>query len=128
MITSIEKKREMDAIDVYVGEQIRHYRRIRGMTQKSLAILIGVKSQQVQKYESGQNRVASSKMVLICQALEIDVGEMFGKYSLSKPTIFPRAINVKAGKLMVLYMELDLDDQNCLFHMAQTMTDRNKLN
>lgn len=41
------------------------------MTQKELAEKIGVTFQQIQKYESGQNRVSISTLLNICNALQV---------------------------------------------------------
>ena len=70
----------MDAernIDAHVGQQIRQRRWIMEMTQQGLAELVGVRFQQIQKYENGQNRVSASKLWLIAQALDVNMGYFF---------------------------------------------------
>lgn len=121
MIKETERK-EPNLIDVYIGGQIRYYRRLRSMTQKGLGCIIGVKFQQVQKYEDGSNRVGSSRMVAICDALEIDVSDMFGKYSRVDNPVETRPISAKAGKLVNSYMKLGRDDQNHLLRIAEALT------
>ena len=59
-------------IDILVGQRIRAVRRVRGVTQTELAEKVGVKFQQVQKYETGMNRVSCSRLVMIAEALEAD--------------------------------------------------------
>jgi|GEM_PF-1833917 transcriptional regulator with XRE-family HTH domain len=56
-------------IDAYVGGRIRARRRALDITQVELADAIGVKFPQVQKYESGRNRVSASRMFLIAEVL-----------------------------------------------------------
>ena len=56
-------------IDVYVGKRIRLKRKLAGLTQSGLAAKIGITFQQVQKYEKGENRVSSSMLYQIAQAL-----------------------------------------------------------
>jgi transcriptional regulator with XRE-family HTH domain len=60
-------------IDTHVGQRIRRRRRALGMTQSNLAEAIGVRFQQVQKYETGANRVSASKMFLIAEVLQTDL-------------------------------------------------------
>lgn len=60
-------------IDTHVGQRIRQRRRALGMTQSNLAEAIGVRFQQVQKYETGANRVSASKMFLIAEVLQTDL-------------------------------------------------------
>ena len=51
-----------DAIDVHVGKRIRARRTLCGIPQEKLAAELGITFQQVQKYESGANRISASRM------------------------------------------------------------------
>lgn len=64
-------------IDIHVGRRIRLRRTILGMNQSDLANAIGLTFQQVQKYERGSNRIGSSKLYLIAQALDVPVSYFF---------------------------------------------------
>jgi transcriptional regulator with XRE-family HTH domain len=66
-----------DPLDVMVGTKIRIFRMHRGLSQSDLAEKIGVAFQQVQKYESGANRVGASRLSRIAAALGISIGELF---------------------------------------------------
>lgn len=63
--------------DVHVGRRIRHIRTEAQMTQTQLAEAIGVRFQQVQKYETALNRVSASKLFDISNALKTPVQEFF---------------------------------------------------
>lgn len=67
----------MNSIDKAVGARIRTYRKALGMSQTELADAIGVRFQQVQKYENGSNRVAASRLWQIADALGISVVALF---------------------------------------------------
>jgi transcriptional regulator with XRE-family HTH domain len=56
--------------DAYVGSRIRLRRNMLGLSQTELAARIGVTFQQVQKYEKGVNRIGSSRLLQICDALQ----------------------------------------------------------
>ncbi len=58
-------------VDVHVGQKIRHRRWLVGMTQQQLADLVGIKFQQIQKYETGMNRVSASRLWDISRALDV---------------------------------------------------------
>lgn len=60
-------------VDMHIGKRVRHRRWLLGMTQTQLADLIGVSFQQVQKYESGKNRVAASTLFAIARVMGTDV-------------------------------------------------------
>lgn len=64
-------------VDVHVGKRIRHRRWMVGMTQQQLAERVGIKFQQIQKYETGMNRVSASRLWDISEALGAPVSFFF---------------------------------------------------
>jgi transcriptional regulator with XRE-family HTH domain len=58
-----------NAIDNYVGSQVRMRRQLLGLSQERLADQIGVTFQQVQKYEKGMNRIGASRLQRIAEVL-----------------------------------------------------------
>jgi transcriptional regulator with XRE-family HTH domain len=64
-------------VDVHVGKRIRHRRWTLGTTQQQLADRVGIKFQQIQKYETGANRVSASRLWDIAQALGVPVSFFF---------------------------------------------------
>lgn len=64
-------------VDVHVGKRIRQRRWLTGMTQQQLAQKVGIKFQQIQKYETGANRVSASRLWDIADALEVPVSFFF---------------------------------------------------
>jgi transcriptional regulator with XRE-family HTH domain len=65
------------SVDIHVGKRLRHRRWMVGMTQGELADVVGIRFQQVQKYESGANRVSASRLWDIAQALEVPIAYFF---------------------------------------------------
>lgn len=47
------------------------------MPQKELAKQLGISFQQVQKYESGANRISASKLWQLCDVLDVSPGYFF---------------------------------------------------
>ncbi|MDC0738618.1 helix-turn-helix transcriptional regulator [Cognatishimia sp. SS12] len=64
-------------VDVHVGKRIRHRRWLVGKTQQQLAEQVGIKFQQIQKYETGANRVSASRLWDIAEALDVPVSFFF---------------------------------------------------
>lgn len=64
-------------VDLYVGSRLRLRRDLVGMTQKQLAEQVGVKFQQIQKYEAGNNRISASRMWDIAGVLGVPVSFFF---------------------------------------------------
>ena len=64
-------------IDQHVGERIRLRRTERGLTQEQLAAALDVSYQQVQKYETGANRISAGRIYQIARKLGVEVGYFF---------------------------------------------------
>ena len=70
-------RQRFSAVDRHVAQRIRMRRQALGMTQYQLAELIGVVSQQVQRYERGASRITAGKLHAIALALGTDVAFFF---------------------------------------------------
>ena len=64
-------------VDLHVGKRIRQRRWLVGMTQQQLAEQVGIKFQQIQKYETGANRVSASRLWDISEAMDVPVNFFF---------------------------------------------------
>ncbi len=64
-------------VDVHVGKRVRHRRWMLGMTQQQLAEKVGIKFQQIQKYETGMNRISASRLWDIADAMDVNIGFFF---------------------------------------------------
>lgn len=67
----------MNKIDFLVGKRIRARRHAMGISQTELGDAIGVKFQQIQKYETGANRVSASRLWAVAEKLGVDVVYFF---------------------------------------------------
>ena len=64
-------------IDKHLGKRLRMRRRSLGLTQQQIAEAVGVRFQQIQKYECGANRISAARLWLLAKALEAPVGAFF---------------------------------------------------
>ncbi|MEL7165687.1 MAG: helix-turn-helix transcriptional regulator [Pseudomonadota bacterium] len=64
-------------VDIHVGKRIRQRRWLIGMTQQKLADSVGIKFQQIQKYETGANRVSASRLWDIGESMGVPVSFFF---------------------------------------------------
>lgn len=58
-------------VDIHVGKRIKEIRTVRGLTQSNVADHLGISFQQLQKYETGANRVSASRMFELSKLLNI---------------------------------------------------------
>ena len=56
------------------------------ISQAEIGKVLGVTFQQIQKYENGANRIGSSNLYKLSQALEVDVSFFFDGLSTAKPS------------------------------------------
>lgn len=63
--------------DIHIGRRLREARLARGLSQGTLGKMLGITFQQVQKYESGANRIGGSRLWDISSILEVSVSYFF---------------------------------------------------
>lgn len=63
--------------DVHIGRRLRQGRLARGLSQDMLGKQLGITYQQIQKYESGANRIGGSRLWDMCLLLDVPVGFFF---------------------------------------------------
>ena len=63
--------------DTTIGQNVKRIRRANEQTQADLANTLGVSYQQVQKYESGTNRIAAGRIPVIARFLCCDIEDLY---------------------------------------------------
>jgi|SRR5665213_1494160 len=76
-MTGRGKRKAPDAVDVNVARRVRARRLAMGLSQTQLADYSGITFQQVQKYETGSNRISASRLLEFSNALEVPVSYFF---------------------------------------------------
>ena len=92
------------AVDIHVGKMIRQQRCMVGMTQQQLADKVGIRFQQIQKYETGMNRVSASRLWDIADVLGVAISFFFEGL---KTSFAPIEIDKGAVEMMSAYMAVD---------------------
>lgn len=116
-------------VDVHVGKRIRHRRWLIGMTQQQLAEKVGIKFQQIQKYETGANRVSASRLWDISDALEVQVSFFFeGLQEDQQPAegnLVPDDLmtDKEALDLVRSYYAIPENQRRRLFELARVLSD-----
>jgi transcriptional regulator with XRE-family HTH domain len=93
-------------IDVYLGKRLRRRRRLLGLTQQQLAGAVGVRFQQIQKYECGANRISAARLWQLSEALEVPVGYFYD--GLSDQARQEAACEAEGGEMFARKETLDL--------------------
>ena len=74
---TVPGSRSPNDIDLLVGRKLRKLRLEAGLTLQDLAQQIGVSHQQLQKYETGSNRISVGMLAVIAEALGAGIMEFF---------------------------------------------------
>lgn len=117
-------------VDIHVGKRVRHRRWMVGMTQQQLAERVGIKFQQIQKYETGMNRVSASRLWDVASALEVPVAYFFeGIEASSDGTVIetgdlPADIlaDKEALELVRAYYAMPENQRRRLFDLARVLS------
>lgn len=80
---------------------------------------IGVKFQQVQKYETGTNRVSASRLWLIAKALNHDIGHFFAE--VGGNTGGGVSLDRQSVEFFIVFQRLDQQYRDALFRIAKSM-------
>ncbi len=117
-------------VDVHVGKRIRHRRWMNGTTQQQLAEAVGIKFQQIQKYETGMNRVSASRLWDIANVLNVNVSFFFegldeSKRSAGSATDLPGDIltDKEALELLRSYYAIPENQRRRLFDLARVLSE-----
>ncbi|MFC3615446.1 helix-turn-helix domain-containing protein [Lutimaribacter marinistellae] len=117
-------------VDVHVGKRVRHRRWLTGMTQQQLAEQVGIKFQQIQKYETGANRISASRLWDIAEALEVPVSFFFeglddgNRSEPEKPSVPADLMGDKeALDLVRSYYAIPENQRRRLFELARVLSD-----
>jgi transcriptional regulator with XRE-family HTH domain len=111
-------------VDDYVGTRIRLRRTLLGLTQEELAAALSISYQQIQKYETGANRVSAGRLFQIGQRLGIDVSYFFDNLD---PESTPKGLphggrNRVAIDLVRNFLEIpDEDARTALAHLVKAL-------
>lgn len=73
----MDTKRSADPIDKYVGSRVRSRRKSLKISRVKLAGEIGITHQQIQKYETGANRIGASRLQQIASVLAVPMSYFF---------------------------------------------------
>ena len=116
-------------VDKHVGKKIRQRRWLVGMTQQQLAAEVGIKFQQIQKYETGANRVSASRLWDIAATLDVQISFFFEGLEPSEENGVNGAVpsdlmaDKEALDLVRSYYAIPETQRRRLFDLARVLSD-----
>jgi len=115
-------------IDIHLGRRLRSRRRLLGLTQHQLALVVGVRFQQIQKYECGANRISAARLWSLAEVLKVPVGYFYdglqGTASAARPVADDgAAAREESLDLVRAYCQLDERPRRRLLDLAKSLND-----
>ena len=117
-------------VDDHVGKRLRQRRWLVGMTQQQLAEHVGIKFQQIQKYETGANRVSASRLWDIASTLDVSINFFFDGLQAEKGVkiqsdAMPSDLmgDKEALDLVRSYYAIPENQRRRLFDLARVLSD-----
>lgn len=113
-------------VDVHVGKRVRHRRWMVGMTQQQLADKVGIKFQQIQKYETAMNRISASRLWDIAETLAVPVSFFFEGLESDAPDRVAEGdilADKEALELVRSYYAIPENQRRRLFELARVLSD-----
>ena len=117
-------------VDEHVGKRLRQRRWLVGMTQQQLAEHVGIKFQQIQKYETGANRVSASRLWDIASTLDVSINFFFDGLQAEKGVkiqsdAMPSDLmaDKEALDLVRSYYAIPENQRRRLFDLARVLSD-----
>ena len=117
-------------VDEHVGKRLRQRRWLVGMTQQQLAEHVGIKFQQIQKYETGANRVSASRLWDIASTLDVSINFFFDGLQAAKGVkiqsdAMPSDLmgDKEALDLVRSYYAIPENQRRRLFDLARVLSD-----
>jgi len=68
-----------------IGKRLRALRLLNGITQRETASIMGLSTQQIQKYAMGINRISASRLYLLARELDIPIIDFYDELDSEPP-------------------------------------------
>ncbi|MBN8551854.1 MAG: helix-turn-helix transcriptional regulator [Caulobacterales bacterium] len=114
-------------IDLHLGKRLRRRRRLLGLTQQQLAMQVGIRFQQIQKYECGANRISAARLWQLSEALETPVSYFYDGLAEAMEQQHPRPersdmfSRKETLDLIQAYYQLDERPRRRLLDLAKSL-------
>lgn len=121
---------ELDDVERHIGKQIKMLRMAQKISQKELAKQMDITYQQVQKYETGLNRISVSRLWQICNIFSITPNFLFENVldvstkSHSPSDLIPNNVATSQDiKLMLAFKNIDDgDNRNLMIKLCEAFS------
>ena len=106
-----------------IGENIRKYRKSKGLTQTQLAEKMDTTQYVLTNYERGVNNPPAAKMPEIAKVLDVSLDELYGIKSGEKKEPAPKSsVKRRDAQMQKIFEDLPSTDQRALLKQAKALS------
>ena len=116
-----ELKQRLAELAVSIGARIRLARRNAGLNQSELARRLGLVPQQINKYESGVNRVTSPMLLIIAEELGVSAPSLLGLQEYTGTAVLREMSTVENLQLLKAFSRLSPRLRGNVLSLAETL-------
>jgi transcriptional regulator with XRE-family HTH domain len=98
-------RKQISPIDAEVGARVRTFRLKAGLSQGAVGALLGVSFQQVQKYESGYNRIGPGRLAVLADKFQIPVAAFFGEDNRGAKIAVDTQLNTHTRRQLIVMLD-----------------------
>lgn len=123
------RARAVKDTDVLVGARIAERRAALGLSQSDLGRALGITFQQVQKYETGANRVSASKLWMTAEFLGLPINAFFpgaGDASEEAEADVSGPVSPTARRIAVEARALSPADQRVILELLRRLSGKTR--
>lgn len=75
-----------ERVNLAIGRRLRRRRKLLGLTQTEIANALGIRFQQVQKYECSASRISAAKLYFLARVLKVPINYFFDQLPADTPS------------------------------------------
>lgn len=102
-------------VDVYIGGRMKQLRMLHGMSQEKLSKLMNLTFQQIQKYETGTNRLSGSRIYDLCQIYNVDANFFYIGIDEKIDSLSPRKVARNEEEAVEVVFGANKEPDPCIF-------------
>lgn len=114
----------MSGIDKEIGRRLRAMRRARRMTVAHVAVRTGIRTHEVQRYETGAARISARRLFELAQLFDVPISEFFGGMELAPAPAVPvgEALDGRCPELAQRFSELSEPQKRAVLSLVKSLS------
>lgn len=120
-----ESQQAQQELTALIGFRLRKKRTELGLSQNDLAKILGLTYQQIQKMETGQNRISSTQLYILSQNLKVPLSYFFGELKEKEGDM--KKLTHSYKKIVQNWNSLTSEQQKTLSDMIIVLAESNKV-